>query len=169
MTHRREDTPDRYPGPSFIDEVFVLLQHSAQDGEATIPTFARHVLEELRGLGLLHTIDDEPPANVRRVRLTSKGKVQDVWLRYDTVRTPRGYMDVEVVEAPPSDAAILAAVVARGTEPMPFERLLSAMAARRAWEVTMGTSSSHSTTAGGKDLQALQDWMEAYLQDLQVL
>jgi hypothetical protein len=121
---------------------------------------------------LLHTTDDELPANVRRARLTSKGKVQDVWVRFDTTRDPRGYMDVEVVEAPRSDAAILAAMVARGMEPMPLERLLSAMADRRAWEETFPPLAATAPPWVGTVqpfldvLQAAQDKEEAYLKDL---
>jgi hypothetical protein len=127
MAHKREDTPDRYPGPSFYDEAYGWLLDSRKDGEIHIPTFAQHILEQLRDIGLLHTTDAEPPENVRKVRLTKGDKVQDLWLRLDTIRDPRGYLTVEVVGAPRSDAAILAAMVARATEPIDFDQVLLAM------------------------------------------
>jgi len=58
--------------------------------------------------------------------LAKGGKQQDLWVRFDTRRTFAGYMDIEVMEALPSDAAILAAMTAWVTHPVDFERLLKA-------------------------------------------
>lgn len=164
MTHGREDAPKRYPGPSFYDEALAWLREGRQDGEIHIPTFARRVLEQLRDVGLLHTTDAEPPANVRKVRLTKDDKVQDIWLRFDTIRDPRGYVTVEVVGSPRSDAAILAAMVAGATEPIDFKQVLLAMAAERSWEETWRSNPDRNNVRGGEVLLVLQSKTEAYLE-----
>jgi hypothetical protein len=118
MGDSREGAQEKYPYDLFEGEyngALDMLRLSGRragtvDGQPHIPTFARSMLEELSGIGLLHRTDIEPPVNARRVRV---GKDQDVWVRFDTNRDPEeGYKVVEVVDAPRSDAAILAAMIA---------------------------------------------------------
>jgi hypothetical protein len=96
------------------------------DGEPHIPTFARSMLEELSDIGLLHRMDNDPPSNARRVKME---KDQDVWVRFDTNRDPtEGYKVVKVVDAPRSDAAILAAMIAwLAPEPPVFDEIVKAI------------------------------------------
>ena len=61
--------------------------------------------------------------NVRKVRVSEE---QEVWVRFDTYRDDEGYMAIDVVTPPRSDAAILAAIIAYVAEPMEFERLREA-------------------------------------------
>ncbi len=86
-----------------------------KDGKIHIPTLARKVLDELRYSGLLHRRDVEPPENIRRAKV---GNRQEVWIRFDTYRGDAGYVDVDVVDAPRSDVAILAAMTAFLMEPV---------------------------------------------------
>src|SRR5215212_10787529 len=100
------------------------LFDSRKDGLPHIPTFAQGMLTVLKERGLLHRTDTEPPRNVRRVKLD---KGQELWIRFDTHRDRReGYMDVEVLDAPRSDGAILAAMVAWTGRPVDFEQLVEA-------------------------------------------
>jgi hypothetical protein len=127
MAHGHEETPKRYPGPSFYDEALAALQHSRQDGEIHIPTFARRMLEQLRDVGLLRT-PDELPTNIRKVKWEVEGKEQDLWIRFDTYRTAAGYLALEVVDAPRSDAAILAAMTVMAVaQPIDLKQLGEAM------------------------------------------
>jgi hypothetical protein len=127
MSHGREDAPRRYPYNPLVDlnydEALDELKASEKDGRPHIPTFARRMLERLRDVGLLHTMDTEPPVNVRKVTLD---KGQELWIRFDTYRDIEGYMAVALVDAPRSDAAILAAMVAWLAQPIDFESLLEA-------------------------------------------
>ena len=61
--------------------------------------------------------------NVRKVRLREE---QEVWVRFDTYRDDEGYMAIDVVTPPRSDAAILAAIIAYVAEPMEYEQLREA-------------------------------------------
>ncbi len=127
MAHGQEDIPRRYPGPTFDDEALAEdLLASERDGKVHVPTFARRTLARLQKVGLLHTPDDEPLVNARRVQWDKEGKVQDLWIRFDTHRTHAGYMAVEVVDAPRSDPAILAAMTALISQPVDFEQFLEA-------------------------------------------
>jgi hypothetical protein len=103
------------------DEVMYVMKTSKKDGELHIPTFARRMLEQLRDVGLLHTRDAEFPANIRKVTVD---KGQELWIGFDTYRSDEGYMAVDVVDAPRSDAAILAAMIAWMPRPVDFEQLL---------------------------------------------
>ena len=103
-------------------EALEELEASSKDGTPHIPTFVQRMLERLKEVGLLHRIDIESPRNMRKVKLD---KGQDVWIRFDRYRDRReGYMAVEVVDAPRSDRAILAAMVAWLGQPVDFEQLL---------------------------------------------
>ncbi len=130
MANRQEDAATRYPyDPNEdrygYDEALDYLRTSKKDGEPHIPTFARHMLERLREVGLLHTTDADSPVNVRKVKLDRE---QDLWIRFATHRVEdKGYMAVEVVNVPRSDKAILAAMVGWLAQPIDFERLLEAM------------------------------------------
>jgi len=95
--------------PIYNEALYTLYYESKKDGEPHIPTFAQHMLEALTEVGLLHTRDAEPPANIRRVRT---GGDQELWIRFDTYRAIEGYMAIDVVDTPRSDAAMLAAMVA---------------------------------------------------------
>jgi hypothetical protein len=126
MAEAQEGAPHSYPYDpleGLHDEALELLEASTKDGELHIPTFARRVLEELGAVGLLHVTDADPPPNVRKVKV---GEAQEVWVRFDTRRDREGYVAVDVVDAPRSDAAILAAMIAYLAEPLDFERLLEA-------------------------------------------
>src|SRR5919199_1215398 len=126
MTHEHEGAPRRYPYDDFVelncDEALATLEVSKKDGKPHIPTFARRMLERLRDVGLVHARDTEPPANVRKVDLEG----QELWIRFDTYRDLKGYMALDIVDAPRSDAAILAAMVAWLSLPVDFESLLEA-------------------------------------------
>ena len=154
-----QETTYYYPyGPPY-DEAFAYLTDSRvgrEDGEIHIPTFARTMLERLREVGLVHT-NEEPHPNVRKVSLVKGDKQQDLWIRFDTRRTFAGYMDVEVMEAPRSEAAILAAMIAWEAQTVDFERVLEVLAAKRARE-EMGNP--------GVSFRALDEKTQAYLQDL---
>ncbi len=118
----------RYEHPDDVDDPLVeLLDLSMKDGKGHVPTLARRVLDELLLLGLSHVRDTEPPENVRRVKV---GERQEVWLRFDTYRDDEGYMALDVVDAPRSDAAILAAMMAFLMKPVERERINRAMAFR---------------------------------------
>jgi hypothetical protein len=82
------------------------------------------MLKRLGEVGLLHTTDAEAPDNVRLVHLEN-GQV--LWVRFDTWRTWPGYMAVEVVDAPRTDTAIFAAMVAWGADRFDFERILETL------------------------------------------
>src|SRR5215211_4397905 len=122
------DAANRYPYDPTGDptsEAFDYLRASERDGQPHIPTFALLMLEGLRTGGLLHTRDTETPNNIRRVRFDGK---QEIWVRFGTRRTPRGYKAVEVMDTPRSDKAILAAMVAWTSDPVDFDQLRPAMA-----------------------------------------
>ena len=128
MDHGRDDNAQRYAydslveGDVFFDEALDVLRASRKDGKPHVPTFAQNMLERLSESGLLHRTDTEPPVNVRKARMDKR---QRVWLRYDTRRDKRqGYMAVDVVDAPRSDRAILAAMVAWLGRRVDFEQLL---------------------------------------------
>jgi hypothetical protein len=130
MDQGRHNTSRRYPYDNLAesgdyDEALEELNASKKDGEPHIPTFARNTLERLRDLGLLHRIDADAPVNVRKAKV---GKEQVVWIRFDTHRDEhRGYTAVEVVDAPRSDTAILAAMMAWLAQPIDFDRLLESL------------------------------------------
>ena len=118
--HRSEDSEEWWD----YDEALQVLNFSRKDGYPHIPTFAQRMLERLKEVGLLHRTDTKAPSNVRKVRAHKK---QDLWIRFDTRREyDEGYMAVEVVEAPRSDTAILAAMVAWLARPIDFEQVLEA-------------------------------------------
>ncbi len=130
MTRRPDDDAQWYPydhlaeGDDVYDEALDELHHSRKDGKPHIPTFAQNMLGRLREVGLLHRTDAETPVNVRKAKM---GRDQEVWIRFDTRRDEnRGYMAVEVVDAPRSDKAILAAMVAWLAQPIDLGRLLEA-------------------------------------------
>ena len=128
MNPGQDDATNRYPYEPLedsgdYDEALDELNASKKDGLPHIPTFAQRMLERLKEVGLLHRTDTEPPANARRVKLD---KGQELWVRFDTRRDEEGYMAVEVVDTPRSDAAILAAMVAWLAPPIDFERLVEA-------------------------------------------
>src|SRR5919112_1240888 len=128
MVKEEGDAPRRYPYDplkDLYDEAHYLLKVSKQskgDELPHIPTFARRMLEHLRDIGLLH-VRDSDLVNVRKVKLDER---QEVWVRYDTYRDDEGYTAVDVVDAPRSDGAILAAMVAWLAQPIDFDRLLDA-------------------------------------------
>jgi hypothetical protein len=130
MANVPEDAAKRYPYEPLeeidtYDEALETLDLSKKDGEPHIPTFARRMLEHFRDVGLLHRMDTEPAPNVRKVRLAQG---QDVWIRFDTHRdSGKGYMAVEVVDAPRTDTAILAAMIAWLAKPIDSEQLFEAM------------------------------------------
>jgi transposase len=118
--YRSEDSEEWWD----YDEALQVLNRSRKDGYPHIPTFAQRMLERLKEVGLLHRTDTKAPSNVRKVRAHKK---QDLWIRFDTRREyDEGYMAVEVVEAPRSDTAILAAMVAWLARPIDFEQVLEA-------------------------------------------
>ncbi len=118
----------RYEHPDDLDDPLAEFPPvSMRDGEVHVPTLARKVLEELLLLGLSHVKDTEPPENIRRVTV---GERQEVWLRFDTYRDDEGYMALDVVDAPRSDAAILAAMMAFLMKPVERERINRAVAFR---------------------------------------
>jgi hypothetical protein len=125
----RQDAAKRYPydpdeDRDDYDEALDYLRASRKNSKPHIPTFARRMLERLTEVGLLHMTDTEPPVNVRKGKLD---KEQDLWIRFDTHRVEdKGYMAVEAVDAPRSDKAILAAMIAWLAQPIDFERLLEA-------------------------------------------
>jgi hypothetical protein len=129
MTNRQDDAGRRYPYDRLAesgdyDEALDELWASRKDGKPHIPTFARGMLEQLREVGLLHRTDTESPVNVRRAKL---GKGQEAWIRFDTRRDyHQGYMAVEAINAPRSDRAILAAMVAWLTPRIDLERFREA-------------------------------------------
>jgi hypothetical protein len=126
----------RYPyeeDPDGLDDhVQQLLDISMRDGLVHVPTLAQRVVEEFLVMGPLHVKDAQPPENIRKVKV---GERQEVWLRFDTYRDDEGYMALDVVEAPKSDAALLAAMTAFMVEPVERERLEQALAFRysEAW------------------------------------
>jgi hypothetical protein len=141
----QKEAPRRYPYFPPYDEAFseLLDSRAGRDGgEVHLPTFARRMLERLAEVGLLRTPDEVPLANVRRVKLVKGGREQELWIMFDTRRSVWGYMDIEVIEKPRSDAAILAAMIAWGTEPMDFERILDALAGERASEELLSPGGS---------------------------
>ncbi len=128
MANSQEDAARIYPYDSLAesddyDEALDELRASRKDGRPHIPTFTQRMLERLRDVGLLHLTDAEPPVNVRKAKLD---KEQEVWIRFDTRRDDEGYIAVEVVDAPRSDTAILAAMTAWLTWPIDFKQLLEA-------------------------------------------
>jgi hypothetical protein len=133
MSQSQDPTPRRYPyyfweGAPAYDEALETLYESTKDGEPHIPTLAQQMLKELASVGLLHTREDQAPSNIRKVSL---GGEQELWIRFDTYRRAfRGYMAIDVVDAPRSDAAILAAMIAwLAAEPMDLKKGLWAIKA----------------------------------------
>ncbi len=127
MANEHEGKARRYPYEplgEFYDQATELLGLSMKDGEVHIPTLAQRVLDELILIGPTHVKDAAPPENIRRVKV---GEKQEVWIRFDTYRGDEGYMAVEAVDAPESDAAILAAMTAFLIEPIDHERLTEAL------------------------------------------
>jgi len=122
-----EEDPD-----GLDDHVQQLLDMSMRDGVVHVPTLAQWVVEEFLVLGPLHVKDAHPPENIRRVKV---GERQELWLRFDTYRDDAGYMALDVVEAPRSDAALLAAMTAFLVKPVERERVGRAWAFRysEAW------------------------------------
>jgi hypothetical protein len=132
MEFEQGDATKRYPYNSLedweesghYDEALDELNASRKDGDPHIPTFVQGMLERLKEVGLLHRTDIDLPSNVCKVPLDNK---QDLWIRFDTRRNyDEGHMAVEVVDAPRSDTAILAAMVAWLARPVDFEQLLEA-------------------------------------------
>ena len=128
MNHARDDYYKRYPYQpledlSDYDEALDELNASRKDGLPHIPTFAQRTLERLQEVGLLHRTDTDPPIHARKVKFD---KGQELWIRFDTRRDDEGYMAVEVMDTPRSDAAILAAMVAWLAQPIDFESLIEA-------------------------------------------
>src|SRR5829696_6218921 len=114
MAQEQEPTPRRYPyepweGDPLYSEALEALRDSKKNGKPHVPTFAQRMLKELATVGLLHTSEDEVPPNIRKVSI---GGEQELWVRFDTYWDDEGYMAIDVVDAPRSDAAILAAMVA---------------------------------------------------------
>lgn len=138
MSQREEPTPRRYPYDHWeatpgYDEASVTLQESNKHGEPHIPTFAQHMLNKLAAVGLLHLREDEAPSNIRKVNLGGK---QELWVRFETRRDDEGYMAIDVVDAPRSDAAILAAMVAwLVAEPIDLQKVLAAISIKISPEV----------------------------------
>jgi hypothetical protein len=124
MSRDAEDSR-RYPSDSWdydhYEEALYVLYGSKKDGKPHVPTFARRLLRELREEGLLHRPDIEL-TNVRKVRVGER----ELWLRLDTRRSDEGYMAVDLVNAPQSDAAIIAAMFAYLAPPMSFEVFVEA-------------------------------------------
>jgi hypothetical protein len=130
MDDSARDTGNRYPyftTAHASSEAFGYLEASEKDGEPDISTFALRTLERLREVGLLHRTDAEPPSNLHKARVEG----QDLWIRFNTRRTPQGYKAVEVVDMPKSDRAILAAMVSWVSDPVDFEQLRPALAYAR--------------------------------------
>ncbi len=130
MNHGRDEAPQKYPYDSLgerddFDEALDTLRASRKDGKPHIPTFAQRMLRRLREVGLLHRTDTESPVNVRKAKMAGE---QEVWVRYDTRRDEdQGYMAIEVVDAPRSDVAIFAAMVAwLAPHPIDVKQLLEA-------------------------------------------
>ena len=109
------------------DHVQEFLDMSMSDGVVHVPTLARRVLEDLLLLGLSNAREAETPKNIRRVRV---GERQEVWLGFDTYRDSEGYMALDVLDTPVSDAAILAVMTAFLMEPVDRERVSQALAFR---------------------------------------
>ena len=164
MSRRQEDTSRKYPYDDLVElnEALAELVGSNREGEPHIPTFARRMLERLREVGLLHTKDNEALENIRLVKLD---KDQVLWLRFDTYRELAGYMAVEVVDAPRTDAAILAAMIAWGAEPIGFERVLKEIASERAWQELWQELKLRGSVELS-ELWAMSEKAEAYLKDL---
>ena len=160
MARREEDASRKYTYDVFVEynEALDELVGSKREGEPHIPTFARRMLRRLGEVGLLHTRDNEALENIRLVKLD---KDQVLWLRFDTYRDFAGYMEVEVVDAPRTDAPILAAMVAWGAEPIDFERVLKVIAYKRASQELLDGRSF-----GASELSKMTERAEAYLKDL---
>jgi hypothetical protein len=144
---------NRYPYDPTGDAASEALEYmwmSERDGELDIPTFARRTLERLREVGLLHRTDTQPPANIRRARFDGQ---QDLWIRFNTRRTSQGYKAMEVMEAPRSDRAILAAMVAWTSDPVDFEQLRPAIAY------------AHGLVTQGENFEAAMDDVMQYLME----
>ena len=131
MADKNEDIPKPrrwYPydpvGYWYNEPLDVLRGAKGKSDEPHVPTFALRMLKRLGEVGVLHTTDADAPDNVRLVHLDN-GQV--LWVRFDTWRTLGGYMGVEVVDAPRTDTAIIAAMVAWGADQFNFERLLETL------------------------------------------
>jgi hypothetical protein len=127
MSQRKEPTTRRYPYDHWgntpgYDEALETFKDSNKRGEPHIPTFAQLILKKLAAVGPLHTKEDGAPSNIRKVNLGGK---QELWVRFDTRRDDEGYMAIDVVAPPRSDAAILAAMVAwLVAEPIDLKKVL---------------------------------------------
>jgi hypothetical protein len=136
MASEHQDRAPRFryePYDELLDDrAEELLDLSMGDGKVHVPTLAQQVLKELLHIGPSHIKDSETPDNIRRVKV---GDRQGVWLGFDTHRDDEGYMAVDVVDAPGSDAAILAAMTAFVMRPFDRERVNQALAFRlsEAW------------------------------------
>jgi hypothetical protein len=127
------DTPEgaerRYPDKytqSFNRESLDLLLDSAKVGRPHLPTFARNLLRRVVEEGMLYGTETESSfSNLRTAKLNNG---QMVFVSFGTRRhEPEGYMAVEVVNAPSSDQAILAAMTAKGAFPTDIKRLRQAL------------------------------------------
>ena len=152
----------RYEHPDDLDDPLAEFPPlSMRDGEVHVPTLARKVLEELLLLGLSHVKDTEPPENIKRVTV---GERQEVWLRFDTYRDDEGYMALDVVDAPRSDAAIMAAMMAFLMKPVERERINRAVAFR--FSEAYADLEKQSKELQKKIWKKRQEGQGFYLQDL---
>jgi len=113
--------PDKYTLASNLDTLDLLFG-SKKAGRPHIPTFARKLLRQVvEGSMLYGTAAESSFSNLRTVKLDNG---QEVFISVGTRRSePGGYMAVEVVDAPPSDKALLAAMSAKAALPTDIERL----------------------------------------------
>jgi hypothetical protein len=113
---------DRSPFNKWVD----LLLDSKQGNRPHIPTFAQKLLNRLSSEKVFHK--SEATLLYENLRSIELDNGQVVSIRFDTYRAhDRGYMAVEVLDAPRSDAAILAAMTAAATDPIDTERLREAL------------------------------------------
>src|SRR5215211_2647478 len=125
MTDTPEGAERRYPDKVTLAsnrDTLDLLLGSKKAGRPHIPTFARKLLRQVVEGGMLYgTATESSFNNLRTVKLDNG---QEVFISVGTRRSePGGYLAVEVVDAPPSDKAILAAMSAKAALPTDIERL----------------------------------------------
>src|SRR5215218_1113260 len=118
------DPSRRYPyRPSWkYDEPLDLLYKSKKDDRPHVPTFARNLLEWLGAVGLLRETAGTSSSH-GDLRLAKMDRGQLLWVLSDAYRDPTGYLAVDVLHAPRSNAAILAAMTAGLAEPVNVEQV----------------------------------------------
>src|SRR5215203_6028557 len=125
MTDTPEGAERRYPDKLTLAsnrDTLDLLLDSKKAGRPHIPTFARKLLRQVdEGRMLYGTGTKSSFNNLHTVKLDNG---QEVFISVGTRRSePGGYLAVEVVDAPSSDKAILAAMSAKTALPTDIERL----------------------------------------------